>query len=70
LDVTPLVKRSSLPTIPLAVRSIPLTKVLAKAAPGSVGSVTCRPPPPLRDEDVRTELLPLRALCTLGTQGR
>ena len=60
----------------LEVRSIPPTIVLAKAAPGSVGKVTCRPPPlELLEVDERREPAVLGALGTRevrteGTQGR
>ena len=43
--VTPPVKLSKRSTMPPAVRSMLLTTVPAKAAPGSVGKVTDRPPP-------------------------
>ena len=42
--VTPLVKLSMLLTTVLAALSTPVTMVLAKSAPGSVGSVTGVPP--------------------------
>ncbi len=60
----------------LEVRSIPLTIVLAKAAPGSVGSEICRPPPldPLAVEERREPAAragpEIRDLRTVGTQGR
>ena len=68
-SVMPLVKRSSLPTMPPAVRSMPLTTVLANADPGSVGRVTCLLPPPVWLGAERLPL-PLRELRTAGTQGR
>ena len=55
--------------MPPAVCSMPLTSVLAKAEPGSVGSVICRPPLLLREE-TRVVALPVRAVRTRGTQGR
>ena len=44
--VTPPVKPSTLLTTVLAAFSTPVTTVLAKSAPGSVGSVTGVPVPP------------------------
>jgi hypothetical protein len=73
------VKRSSRLTTPPAERSIPPTTVLANAAPGSVGRVICRPPPPEVREPPEVEERPpprpelavdVRVLRTIGTQGR
>ena len=47
LPVILLVKLSTLLTTVFAAFSTPVTTVLAKSAPGRVGSVTGVPPPPL-----------------------